>query len=50
VWQHGTMADLGTLGGTDSAATAINSHGQIAGWANTKTGQQHAVLWTLRSG
>ena len=31
-------------------AAAINSHGQIVGWATTKNGQTHAVLWTLRSG
>ena len=29
---------------------AINENGQIVGSATTKTGQRHAVLWTLRSG
>ena len=24
--------------------------GQIVGWITAKTGQQHAVLWTLRRG
>ena len=43
--------DLGTLpGGSKSYASAINNKGQIVGWATTKNGQKHAVLWTLRSG
>jgi probable HAF family extracellular repeat protein len=51
LWQNGTMHDLGTLpGGGASGAMAINNHNQIIGWATTKTGQQRAVLWTLRSG
>jgi probable HAF family extracellular repeat protein len=31
------MEDMGTLGGTDSAAFAINDRGQIAGWSFTNT-------------
>lgn len=37
VWQHGTMQDLGTLGGDDAAAFYINDHGQIAGVSYTST-------------
>jgi probable HAF family extracellular repeat protein len=31
------MQDLGTLGGTDSAAFSMNQRGQIAGWSFTNT-------------
>lgn len=50
VWQNGMMTDLGTLGGPSSFAAAINDHGQIVGSSTTKTGQTHAVLWTMRRG
>jgi probable HAF family extracellular repeat protein len=39
------MIDLGTLGGVLSIAYAINSNGQIVGYADTSTGETHAVLW-----
>ena len=45
------MTDLGTLPvGKSSGATGTNDHGQVVGWASTKNGQRHAVLWTLRRG
>jgi probable HAF family extracellular repeat protein len=51
VWQNGRITDLGTLpGGTASKALAINERGQIVGLSTTKNGQEHAVLWTFRSG
>lgn len=41
-----TMAqDLATLGGVSSQANDINNVGQIAGWALTSSGSEHAVLW-----
>lgn len=39
------VIDLGTLGGTISHAREINNSGQIVGWADTDTGESHAVLW-----
>jgi probable HAF family extracellular repeat protein len=39
------MTDLGTLGGTNSEAVAINEAGQIIGWANTTAGLIHAFVW-----
>jgi uncharacterized membrane protein len=42
---------VGTLpGGKESEPLAINDRGQILGWSETKSGVQHAVLWTLRRG
>ena len=37
------MQDLSTLGGTDSAAFAINERGQIAGWSFTNTSPNPGV-------
>ena len=39
------MTNLGTLGGTYSAAVGINSHGEIAGGSGTAAGTSHAFLW-----
>ena len=44
VWSNGTMTDLGTLGGNFSAGYAINLSGEVAGFADTSTGQE-ASLW-----
>jgi probable HAF family extracellular repeat protein len=32
-WQHGSLTNLGTLGGAQSVAAMVNNRGQIAGWA-----------------
>jgi probable HAF family extracellular repeat protein len=37
LWQNGTVRDLGTLGGNDSAAQVVNESGQIAGESYTNT-------------
>src|SRR5262249_11195040 len=49
-WQSATgMVDLGTLGGLNSDAKALNATGQIAGWAESLDaaghGIAHAALW-----
>lgn len=38
--------DLFTLGGSASAASDVNKHGQIVGWSETANGQTHAFSWT----
>ncbi len=39
------LTDLGTLGGRNSQANALNDSGQVVGWAQTASGAIHAVLW-----
>jgi len=36
---------LGTLGGRNSQATAINVFGVIVGWSETASGNRHAFIW-----
>lgn len=46
LWDHGTIADLGTLTGSGrSMAVAINDRGQIAGISDAADGMPHAVIW-----
>jgi probable HAF family extracellular repeat protein len=45
-----TMTDLGTLGGTQSVATAINDSGQVVGNADTAGGDTHAFVWDSLDG
>ena len=33
VWNNGTLTNLGTFGGSDSIAFAVNDWGQVVGWA-----------------
>ncbi|HVN60976.1 MAG TPA: hypothetical protein VMT59_06915 [Gaiellaceae bacterium] len=51
LWEKGRMRDLGTLGGAQSMAVAINNNGQVIGWADTPAKDErgwpirHAFLW-----
>jgi probable HAF family extracellular repeat protein len=45
VWQGGVAQPLGTLGGSDSYATAINERGQVTGSAVNAAGQGRAFLY-----
>ena len=46
----GTLHLLGTLGGSYSQASGINSSDVVIGWANTADGHQHAFRWTQSGG
>ena len=45
LWQGSHVTELGTLGGADSVATAINDAGQVVGGSSTADGSFHATLW-----
>lgn len=49
LWSNGTMTDLGTLGGDFSEGLAINSSGEVVGWAQTKAGGSDPFLWNGRT-
>lgn len=45
LYDHDVLFDLGTLGGGQSAATSLNDHGQVVGYANAANGYDHAFLY-----
>jgi probable HAF family extracellular repeat protein len=45
------MVDLGTLGGAEGHAHAVNEHGQVVGYAYTAgNAALHAFSWTPNDG
>jgi probable HAF family extracellular repeat protein len=42
------FSDLGTLGGSLSAANDLNNLGEVVGYSTVRSGEQHAVLWQGR--
>lgn len=42
------LTDLGTLGGNNSIATAVNGAGEVVGSANTAAGDLHAFVSTAQ--
>jgi probable HAF family extracellular repeat protein len=50
LWQNGKITSLGTLGGANSSATAINDLGQVVGTSDTKTSTGHAFFWDSTHG
>lgn len=47
LWQRGKLVSLGSLGGTNTYAVAIDEKGQIVGWSNVgnRHHDQHAFVW-----
>ena len=45
LWENGSMIDLGTLGGTRSAAFGIDPAGRVVGQSDRASGEPHAFLW-----
>jgi probable HAF family extracellular repeat protein len=48
--QQYTVTDLGTLGGSNSSAFAINDLGQVVGCADTVSSLGHSFIWSAASG
>ena len=44
------LRDLGTLGGSQAEAVAVNDAGMVVGWSHTDSGEEHAFAWTTGGG
>jgi probable HAF family extracellular repeat protein len=49
IWQDGTGTDLGTLGGQNIFAYAINNNGQVVGEGGTADGRAAGFVWQAGS-
>jgi probable HAF family extracellular repeat protein len=45
-----TVRDIGTLGGAEAYAPALNDAGQVAGYSSNPSGNYHAFRWSKTSG
>ena len=46
LWRNGRMINLGTLGGVEGVAFAVNENGQVVGYSRIRRGgPMHAFLW-----
>jgi uncharacterized membrane protein len=45
LWEHGKTTDLGTLGGNQSTASAIDDSGTIFGFSLNAQNQARGTLW-----
>ena len=45
LWKDGVMKDLGTLGGNESFASAVNASGDVVGMARTADNRSHPFRW-----
>ena len=50
LWKDGQISDLGTLGGTISVATGIDSHGQVVGGAQNTVLDPFSMLYFVLLG
>ena len=47
----GGLVDLGTLGGSESVAVAVNNKGQVVGWSQiVGNSETHAFFWSVQTG
>jgi probable HAF family extracellular repeat protein len=45
IYRSGVVTFLGTLGGRDATASALNGQGDVVGDSTTRAGARHAYLW-----